>query len=202
VTVEILTQTSRTSPLATYAEQLASVPKGVSIREVPFLTQLDLRVAPGTEAAAAASRILGVALPTAPSTSVTGADGVLVLWLGPDEWLVLAPAGRDDLEHGLADALGAEGAVVDVSAQRTTLAIAGTRARDLLAHGCAIDLDPRVTPQGTCVQTLLALAGVVLVARDATGTDFWVLVRSSFARYLADWLIDACQEYRDDPTWQ
>lgn len=199
MTVETLKETPRTSPLGTYADRLAALPGAVRVREVPFLTQLDVRVRPGTTAAAEASRVLGVALPSAPSTGVVGADGLQVLWLGPDEWLVVAAAGRDGLERDLEEALGQDGAVIDVSAQRTTLAISGRQARDLLSHGCAIDLDPRVSPKGTCVQTLLALTGVILHVRDEA---VWVLVRSSFARYLADWLIDACQEYQEDPSWQ
>lgn len=202
MTVEMLTETPRTSPLGTYADRLAALPRAVQVREMAFLTQLDLRVQADSRAADAAAGVLGIPLPTTPATSAAGPDDLQVLWLGPDEWLVVAPAGREGLERDLAEAVSEDGAVIDVSAQRTTLAISGARARDLLAHGCAIDLDPRVSPKGTCVQTLLALAGVVIVARDETGTDYWVLVRSSFARYLADWLIDACQEYQDDPSWQ
>ena len=80
------------------------------------------------------------------------------------------------------------GTVTDVSAQRTTIVLSGPRARDLLARGCAIDLDPSVAPPGTCVSTLLAQTGVlILVERD----DVLLLVRSSFASYLARWLEDA-----------
>jgi sarcosine oxidase subunit gamma len=63
----------------------------------------------------------------------------------------------------------------------------------LLAHGCALDLRPRVFGPGRCAQTLLARAGVVLMARD--GDEFLVFVRSSFAGYLAAWLLDAAAEY-------
>lgn len=202
MTVDIVSESVRTSPLGAYAARLATLPQGVTVREVPFLTQLDLRVQPGGAAATAVARVLGVQLPTAPCTSVLGVDGVEVLWLGPDEWLVVGPAGQNTLEGDLRDAVAQHGAVVDVSAQRTTVALSGPRVRDLLAHGCAVDLDPRVSPKGTCVQTLLALAGVVLVVRDESASDIRLLVRSSFARYLADWLIDACLEYQDDPSWQ
>ncbi|MEU1194322.1 sarcosine oxidase subunit gamma, partial [Streptomyces sp. NPDC005859] len=34
-----------------------------------------------------------------------------------------------------------------------------------------------------------------LVARDETRAGFWLLVRSTFAGYLADWLLDAATEY-------
>jgi sarcosine oxidase subunit gamma len=86
--------------------------------------------------------------------------------------------------------------VTDVSAQRTTLLVGGPRARDLLAHGCSLDLHPRAFGPGRSAQTMLARAQVVLVARDEPRAGFWVLVRSSFAGYLTDWLLDAAVEYR------
>ena len=64
----------------------------------------------------------------------------------------------------------------------------------MLARGCAVDLDPRVAPAGTCVQTLLARAGVTIVVRDERAGEFLLLVRASFAAYLAAWLVDACTE--------
>ncbi|MEU5540696.1 sarcosine oxidase subunit gamma family protein, partial [Streptomyces sp. NPDC020362] len=83
----------------------------------------------------------------------------------------------------------------DVSAQRTTILVAGPRARDLLSHGCPLDLHPRAFGPGRCAQTTLARTQVVLVARDEARAGFWVLVRSSFAGYLTDWLLDAAVEY-------
>ena len=41
----------------------------------------------------------------------------------------------------------------------------------------------------------LGLAGVVLVALGDAGDDYLVFVRSSFAGYLADWLLDAALEF-------
>jgi sarcosine oxidase subunit gamma len=70
--------------------------------------------------------------------------------------------------------------------------VGGPRARDLLAHGCALDLHPRVFGPGRCAQTMLARAQVVLLPRP---DDFLVLVRSSFAAYLSEWLLDAATEY-------
>ena len=54
---------------------------------------------------------------------------------------------------------------------------------------------PTVFTKGTAAQTMLGLAGVVLIALDDAGTDYRILVRASFARYLADWLIDAAEEF-------
>lgn len=200
MTVDTRTTSQRISPLASSASRLAALPQGVRVRELPLLTQLDLRLDPAGPAAARVAAVLRVSVPVQPCTAVTAGE-VSVLWLGPDEWLVVAPAERAGLLEDLHAAVSGSGVVVDVSAQRTTISVSGPRARDLLAHGCSADLHPRVSPAGTCLQTLLALAGVVLVVRDDSASDFWVLVRSSFARYLADWIVDACAEYRADSSW-
>ena len=42
---------------------------------------------------------------------------------------------------------------------------------------------------------MLGLAGVVLLAVDEAVPTIRVLVRSSFAGYLAEWLLDAAGEY-------
>lgn len=192
--------TLRTSPLGHWDDRLAELGPVVQVAERPFLTQITLRVR-DADAEAAVGVALGVPLPTTPCTFTrgTGPHGELeVLWMGPDEYLVLAEPGlQSPLEEALRAALGAAaGAVVDVSAQRTALALSGPRVRDVLAHGCAIDLHPTAAPTGTCVQTLLAQAGIVLLVRDAGRGEFGLLVRSSFAAYLAAWLVDAGLEYR------
>ncbi|MFF5287879.1 sarcosine oxidase subunit gamma [Paractinoplanes globisporus] len=190
--------TTRHSPLAGAADRLARVTDAaggaIAMAEVPFLTQLDLRLDPKGPAAAA----LGVTLPTHACTSARSGD-VDVLWLGPDEWLVVGPPGAAERLAGqLRPAAGSEHvSVVDVSAQRTTLLLSGPRVRDLLALGCAIDLHPRSFGPGDCVQTELAHAPVVLFRRDP---GFLIFVRASFAAHLADWLVDASVEYTGIPT--
>jgi sarcosine oxidase subunit gamma len=192
--------TIRRSPLAHAADRFAAVSRksGGTLRlaELPFLAQVNLRIDPKTPAAGAVGLTLGVPLPLEPNTVGRGGD-LAVLWLGPDEWLVVGPPGSaGELEARLREAVGEEPAsVVDVSAQRTTLLVAGARAAELLAHGCSLDLHPRSFEAGCCAQTTLARAQVVLVPRDEHKPGFWVLVRSSFAGYLADWLLDAAAEY-------
>jgi sarcosine oxidase subunit gamma len=117
--------------------------------------------------------------------------------MGPQEWLITAGArSAAALEAALRAAVGEHGgAAIDVSAQRTTLRLSGPDAREVLAKGCSLDLHPRVFTKGTAAQTMLGLAGVVLIALDDAGTDYRILVRASFARYLADWLIDAAEEF-------
>lgn len=192
------TSTNQRSPLAGFADRLgatADAPERIRLAEVPFLTQLTLRVAPESVAAAAVAGVLGMRLPLAPNTTSVAGD-VEVLWMGPDEWLVVAPPGADGLLEALEQAIGTEHAtVVDVSDQRTAIDVAGADARDLLLKGCAIDLHPRVFGVGRCAQTLLARAQVVLLPRSDEPA-YRVFVRASFAEYLAEWLLDAAAEYR------
>lgn len=190
------------SPLTDAADSLARVAAAtgglVTLAEVPFRTQLNLRLDPAGPAAAAAGKELGVALPTSAGASASSGD-LSVLWLGPDEWLVVGPPGAaEQLTGQLRSAAGAEHAsVVDVSAQRTILALGGPRARDLLALGGNVDVHPRAFEVGDCVQTVLAHAPVVLLRRDE---GFWVLVRASFAAHLAGWLVDAATEFTGPPA--
>ena len=185
----------RRSPLAGRSAELAGLPIGA--RELPFLTQLNVRVDATSPVAIAVAAVLGGPLPTVPCTASRFGD-FEVLWLGPDEWLVLAPPGWEtSLAAGLRAAIGScDGAVTDVSAERAALELTGAHVRELLARGCSIDLHPKVTPIGSCMQTLLARTAVVIVVHDDSASDFLVLVRASFADYLASWLIDACTEVR------
>jgi sarcosine oxidase, subunit gamma len=167
---------------------------GLRIAEIPLLTQVNLRLpAPGpADAPDAAGAQLGAPLPPPGGTAVAGE--LTVAGLGPDEWLVLAPP-RSPVRARLRVALGGQHcSIVDVSAARTTIAIEGEQAADVLAHGCALDLHPTRFPPGSVAQTAIAGTDVVLLARPGGG--FWLLVRASTARHLAGWLADACVEYR------
>lgn len=164
--------------------------------ERPFFTHVNLRVDPGdAEALASVQQVLGVALPLTPNTTAQG-DGPLAIWLGPDEWLLLAESDASgslvgELQTALA---GRFASVVDTSAGQTVIRLRGPSTLDVLARGCALDLDPSVFPPGACAQTLLARAQAILVAVDDTPT-FDIVVRRSFAPYVAAWLEDSGGEF-------
>ncbi|MFI1169818.1 sarcosine oxidase subunit gamma [Streptomyces sp. NPDC020801] len=189
------------SPLAHARHHLAAATRAsrgsLRLAELPLLAQVDVRLDPKGAAADAVGLALGLQLPLEPNT-VVRTGNLAALWLGPDEWLLVGQPGTErDLESRVRAAAGDEPvSVTDVSAQRTTVLVAGPRARDLLAHGCPLDLHPRAFGPGRCAQTTLARTQIVLAARDEPRAGFWVLVRSSFAGYLVDWLLDAATEYR------
>lgn len=186
------------SPAAHLAERFAAAavtgPRAVSIREVPFRTMIGLRAVPGSTAAERIQIRLQVPLPTA-CGSVAAGQGLSVLWLSPDEFLVFAddqPAA--ELTSGLVEALDGEpGSATDLSANRTTFELAGPSARDVLEKGCALDLHPRTFEIDTAYVTVIGSVPVVLWKVD--DDRYRILPRSSFADFLGRWLLDAMAEF-------
>src|SRR5581483_9720080 len=108
----------RRSPLA--ARLPWTLPDGaVRLAEVQFAEQFGLRLRPPVPA-----YVGGIPLPLE-ANRVAAMREVRTLWLGPDEWLVTAPAGAaPDLTGRLARALAGRPAVLtDLSASRAIIEI-------------------------------------------------------------------------------
>jgi sarcosine oxidase subunit gamma len=152
-------------------------------------TQVNVHAA--GEVVARVGQALGIALPVEPTTVATAGERS-VLWLGPDEWLVVdTQSTPEEIEATVRAAFAPDwGSVVDVSANRSVIELSGPQARDLLARGCSLDLHPRSFAPGRCAQTLLASTAVILWQTDDTPTCK-ILVRASCAAHLTRWLADA-----------
>lgn len=162
-------------------------------------THLNIRGRPGDESFKdAVHGALGMHLPEG-SNRYRQSGQVRVAWLGPDEWLILAPENAaEDIEARLLEANGDDPwmSVVDVSHNYTGFRLVGPAAADVLSKGCPLDLHPRVFGPGDCAQSLLAQTRILLL-HAGSGRGFEVRVRNSFARYTAHWLVDAMAEFRD-----
>ena len=169
----------------------------VALRPTGFRTLVNLRAGADDRAfASALSDLFGLELPAEANRYIGNGEHTL-LWLGPDEWLLLAPDNEaPGIENRLRAALGDDPwlAVVDLSHNYTGLTLSGPSARDVLAKGCPLDLHPRTFREGQCAQTILAGTRVLLRAMASDTFELWV--RNSFARYTVQWLTDAMAEYR------
>ena len=184
----------RESPLAHLeATMRATHGREVALREAGLLSMISVRVEPGSAAAGRIGDAIGCPLPAACGQTAAGEH--VVLWLGPDEWLVVSRSGDPSaLTALLRRALAGEpGSVVDVSANRTVLELSGGRARAVLEKGCPVDLHPRAFFPGRAVTTTVGPVPVLLWQTGAAG--YRLVPRSSFADYLARWLLDAMTEY-------
>lgn len=114
-----------------------------------------------------------------------------LVWLGPDEFLLLCAAGTETHLHSqlTLDMADIHAAVTNVTDSLCALSLRGSAVREVLARGCALDLHPSKFTAGDCAQSMLAHAAVTLIANDETG--FTLICRTSFAPYVADWLMDA-----------
>ena len=101
------------SPLAERSGHL----ERLGARELVFLAQVDVRADPSTAAR--------LGFPAEPNTVASGPDRD-ILWLGPDEWLVVGLGGTAEALVAELETMlgGVHHSVVDVSANRTVIELA------------------------------------------------------------------------------
>ena len=180
------------SPLSRAADRLAAATRtcGGTIRlaELPFLTQINVRLDPKGAAADAVGPALGLTLPAEPDTVVRAGE-LTALWLGPDEWLVIDTGGGDPV----ADCAKAKAlhSAVDISQRNTAILVEGAGAEDVLSAGCPQDLSLAAFPVGACSRTVLGKIEAV-VWRTGEKT-FRVECWRSFSTYAFDLLEDAAR---------
>lgn len=202
VDLTALEASTRRSALAHLPETTVAA-DGVTLREVAHTGKIVLRGAPEDRGfMAAAGKALGMVLP-GETGGVTSVGSVTAIGLAFDEWLVACSEGSerrlmDSLEANLA---GTHFHATDITDSRTVIRVEGTRARDLLEKGCALDLHERAFPDGRAASVPVALADTVLHRRDGEGgvLGYDIYVLRSFADYLWTWLADACVEFGADP---
>jgi sarcosine oxidase, subunit gamma len=157
------------SEVLTRAEPVPTTPfvaDGVTISLVPPMARYALRA----RQAQALETLLGVKVP-----KKIGATEGGIACLGPDEWLMRAPAGTNiSMGAGLAVA------VTDVSERSVCLSVEGRGAAQLIMSGCPLDLDHFAV--GRATRTIYETVEIALI-REATDC-FHVEVWRSFAPWL------------------
>lgn len=173
-----------------------AAPGGAALAALPPASRFVLRGRPGAIEAAAFA--FGAALPQQACRAVAGGEGRAALWLGPDEWLLLAPPGEGPaLAAALERAMeGHPHALADVSHRQAGIGISGPDAAAALNAGCPLDLDAAAFPVGMCTRTVLAKAEIVLwrTAPESFRVEVW----RSFAAYAWSFLEEASREFRPE----
>ncbi len=133
--------------------------------------------------------VTGVSLPLTPNTHQLGEGDLRALWLGPSEWMIMAPSHRIDdmvgeLRTRLSDAFAA---INDLSGGMVTLEVSGSESTDLLSKGCTLDFHPLSFNPGQCAQSGFAKANV-LIAKISDEPRYSISVRRTFADYVLSWM--------------
>ena len=161
---------------------------GVVISELVGLGLATVACRKGQAAAlsAAVREAYGIDLPA--SSRVGQGPKVSFVGYGPGQWLAVSETlPNEALARDLGSRLSWLASISDQSGDRTVLTVSGPRARDVLAKGLPIDLDPRAFPSGSAATSVISLMGVQLWQVDDTPSYDLAIFRSlshSFWRWL------------------
>lgn len=125
------------------------------------------------------------------------AEGALLIWSGPDQFLVLSARGQGSAMERARLAFAGMASLSEQSDGRSLLRISGPRARDMLAKVCSLDLHPAVFPTGAAAATSIDHTSVNLWRGADSSADgvFYLLVFTTFAESLWHTLLDSGAEY-------
>ena len=173
-----------------------ALPAGPRFRvaEAPPAARFILRGGEGVRVAC--GMVFGAEPPLRPGSAGEGERAAL--WLGPDEWLLIAGSPDAGAIAELLESVleGTAHSLVDVSHRQIGLIVSGPAAARVINAGCPLDLGLEAFPVGFATRTLFDKAEIVLWRRAET--TFHVEVWRSFAPYLAASLAEAA---RGAPLW-
>ena len=131
-----------------------------------------------------------------PMTARRAADSpIQFIWAGPGRWLAAAPNQKAaTFESDLRDALVGLASVTGQSDGRSIIRVSGPKAREALAKGVPLDLDPRAFGPNDTAMTVVAHINVHFWQCDAAPTYDFAIFRS-FAGSFCEWLLDASAEF-------
>jgi sarcosine oxidase subunit gamma len=159
----------------------------VRLTPAPNASRVALRAPEGS--LKALSSALGVTIPATPKTSGRK-DGRSVLWLGPDEWLLIDETGGDPMA-ALAKS-GVLHSATDVSHRNVAIVVSGPGAEATISAGCPQALSLGAFPVGGCTRTLFGKAEIVLFRTE--DDTFRVECWRSFADFVFGLLAEGAED--------
>jgi heterotetrameric sarcosine oxidase gamma subunit len=186
-----MAELQRGSPLAAYrTTNRPGLPVG--LLALPPSARIAIRAGP--EALPALAQAFGVAFPQIACRAMVSNDRA-ALWLGPDEWLFIAPetSGAEPLPATTAALAGTPASLVDVSHRTVAIEVTGPSAAAALNAFVPLDLDDAAFPVGSCTRTLLGKAEILLWRTSFL--DYRLEVARSFSAYVWRLLEEASRQY-------
>lgn len=151
----------------------------LTVRHAEDCPRFNLRIP--VEHSGEAAMEFGCDLPRAIG-GMTSSAGKLALCLGPDEWLLMTPAGQENDITRRFEALypRVPHSLVDIGHRETGIDIEGPAAALALASACPLDL--AAMPAGTGTRTVFDKAQIVLIKRNER--SYRIEVWRSFAPHV------------------
>lgn len=168
------------------AAERSAVERAAGLAELGPYGEVLLR-GPGT--ADLTARLTAGAVPTQPAVvrATLGGSAGAAWCLGPDEVLLIGPAGAwtDELATHLG---GADASAIEMTGARTALRLAGPAAPAIMAELCPADTTPETLVEGQLLQAPLAGPRAFIVRQDSAGglPGYTFLVARDEAAYVWD----------------
>ncbi len=174
---------------------LKGVP-GVRIREITNFAAIGIIARRGRSAEVATILSRHVGSPVVDAAKRAGVGALTVTGTAPGQWLAVSRDARVSLDQLRAELAGLA-AVSDQGDGRLIIEVTGSRTRDALAKGIAIDLDASAFKVGDAAQTSAAHIGLQIARIDDAPTFEIISARSTAASFWS-WLEASAAEYGID----
>jgi len=160
----------------------------IEIQELPFVKKINLRLDPNDKiCVSSCSKILDTVLPTKANTYSKNTINEKIIWLGPDEWLIVSDDDNAFLKL-LNKIKNLEENVTDVSENRTIIRIRGRYVYVLLSKFLVLDLEKNLSTDSSCAQTLFVKVPVLLVRNRYGAID--IFTNRSHTNYIYNLIVD------------
>tara|TARA_B100000929_G_scaffold56508_1_gene42231 strand:+ start:31 stop:618 length:588 start_codon:yes stop_codon:yes gene_type:complete len=189
---------NRENSIHTLQNNVVQEHAGIKFQELPFMTKINLRGNPNDKKfLSSANEVLNTILPTRTNIYIK-IDSLKIIWLGPDEWLIVDEKGSDkqDLFSKLENSIGSQDAsVTDVSENRTVIRIMGKKLFMLLAKFLTLNLDNSLNSSSSVAQTLFIRVPVLLMRHHEHNREpkIDIFTNRSHANYVYKILVDGSQ---------
>jgi heterotetrameric sarcosine oxidase gamma subunit len=151
------------------------------------------RAGKASELAHRAAAAFGIELPLTPRR--VNAGTVSFVWAGPDQWLAaMEHVDGHVFERKLRRDFAGLASVVDQSDGRSIIRVGGPKARETLAKGIPLDLDPRAFRVNAAALTIAGHINVHFWQVDETPSYEFAVFRS-FGVAFWEWLLEASAEF-------
>lgn len=164
----------------------------IKIHEISFIKKINLRLNPNNKNfMAICGKILGTILPTKPNT-YNKIDKIKIVWLGPDEWLIIYNDENNILEKLQHELGNLETSATDISENRTIINVSGDKVNILLSKFLVLDLEKNLSNESSCAQTLFVKVPILLLRNNKKNQiqDIDILTNRSHANYIYKLLLD------------
>ena len=159
------------------------------------MKKINLRLDPNDKIlVSSCNKILGTVLPIKANTYSKNSINEKVIWLGPNEWLIVSD--EDGVFIKLRNKIGdLEASVTDVSENRTIIRIRGKQINILLSKFLVLDLEKNLSTHSSCAQTLFVKVPILLVKKnsDIEIPEIDLFLNRSHANYIYNLLVDGAK---------